>query len=182
MTWRPSPRRRARGGRANSSLDDAGSAGCRCRCAAWPEQSPYSLLLYTYRTTPARVTKTARAVLAAQLEPRDRTTRTSRGTSSCTSAVSVRPEAELPSRSRLRRLVRGRARDGSRARRATFFLFLASRCLEIRARGHLSRLHRERARRYRRLSSRSRASRFGSVPAARRASPRGAQLLHSNGD
>ena len=34
MTWRPSPRRRARGGRANSSLDDAGSAGCRCRCLA----------------------------------------------------------------------------------------------------------------------------------------------------
>ena len=178
MTWRPSPRRRARGGRANSSLDDAGSAG-----AAWPW--PDTVL--TVRVQPvvhvAFVTKTARAVLAAQLEPRDRTTRTSRGTSSCTSAVSVRPEAELPSRSRLRRLVRGRACDGSRARRATFFLFLASRCaIEIRARGHLSRLHRERARRYRRLSSRSRASRFGSVPAARRASPRGAQLLHSNGD
>jgi len=35
LTWRPSPRRRARGGRANSSLDDAGSAGdCRCRCLA----------------------------------------------------------------------------------------------------------------------------------------------------
>ena len=174
MTWRPSPRRRARGGRANSSLDDAGSAG-----AAWPW--PDTVL--TVRVQPvvhvAFVTKTARAVLAAQLEPRDRTTRTSRGTSSCTSAVSVRPEAELPSRSRLRRLVRGRARDGSRARRATFFLFLAS---IARARGHLSRLHRERARRYRRLSSRSRASRFGSVPAARRASPRGAQLLHSNGD
>lgn len=176
MTWRPSPRRRARGGRANSSLDDAGSAGCRCLAGTVTVQ-PAAV---QYRTTPASVTKTARAVLAAQLEPRDRTTRTSRGTSSCTSAVSVRPEAELPSRSRLRRLVRGRARDGSRARRATFFLFLAS--LEIRARGHLSRLHRERARRYRRLSSRSRASRFGSVPAARRASPRGAQLLHSNGD
>ena len=121
MTWRPSPRRRARGGRANSSLDDAGSAG-----AAWPW--PDTVL--TVRVQPvvhvAFVTKTARAVLAAQLEPRDRTTRTSRGTSSCTSAVSVRPEAELPSRSRLRRLVRGRARAGSRARRATFFLFLAS--------------------------------------------------------